>query len=67
MTPRLHLHVPTYEELSYRELILSQPETMAYNRGYNLNFRGYHKDTGCIDFPQTKWDDWYDFWIKKYM
>lgn len=36
----LTLHIPSLEELSYREKLLSQPETMAYNRGYDLPFEG---------------------------
>ena len=60
---RLHLHVPEYEELNYRQKILSQPQTMSYNRGYDLNSPGYDKATGCIDFPQSSWKDWYHSWI----
>jgi diamine N-acetyltransferase len=63
MIQKLHLHVPSYEELNYKELILSQPETMNYNRGYDMNISGYDKITGCIDFPQTEWESWYNFWI----
>ena len=46
---RLELYVPTIEELDYRQKIMSDPETMSYNKGYDLDFDGYHKDTGCID------------------
>ncbi len=60
---RLHLHIPEYEELNYREAILLQPQTMNYNRGYDLDSSGYDKTTGCIDFPQSRWKDWYNFWI----
>ncbi len=44
------LHIPSLEELSYREKLLSQPETMAYNRGYDLPFEGYDRTTGCVAF-----------------
>lgn len=27
---------------------------MAYNAGYDVNFDGYHRDTGCIDFSEEK-------------
>ena len=54
----LTLHIPSLEELSYREKLLSQPETMAYNRGYDLPFEGYDRTTGCIAFPREKWAEW---------
>ncbi len=60
---RLSLHVPTFEELDYRAKIMSDPETMAYNRGYDLDFKGYHKDTGCIDFPESERRGWYEYYI----
>ncbi|MBQ6466267.1 MAG: GNAT family N-acetyltransferase [Oscillospiraceae bacterium] len=59
---RLLLHVPFFEELSYRQRLLSDPETMAYDRGYEA-FDGYHSDTGCIDFPESAWRDWYDWFV----
>ncbi|MBS4538491.1 hypothetical protein GOQ27_08445 [Clostridium sp. D2Q-11] len=50
MKKRLFLHVPSFEELEYRQKILAQPNTMAYNRGYNLESDNYDNKTGCIDF-----------------
>lgn len=32
---------------------------MNYNKGYDVSYEGYHKDTGCIDFPKNKWKSWY--------
>lgn len=60
---KLFLHVPAYEELSYRQRLLSDPETMAYDRGCEPGFDGYHPDTGCIDFPESAWRDWYDWFV----
>ena len=60
---RLELHVPTIEELDYRQRIMSDPKTMSYNKGYDLDFDGYHKDTGCIDFPESEWLDWYEYFV----
>jgi diamine N-acetyltransferase len=60
---RLELYVPTIEELDYRQKIMSDPETMSYNKGYDLDFDGYHKDTGCIDFPESEWLDWYEYFV----
>lgn len=42
---------------------MSQPDTMNYNKGYDIWFEGYHKDTGCIDFPQNKWTEWYSYMV----
>lgn len=56
-SPRLALHVPRLEELDYRQRLMQDPETMSYNKGYDLDFAGYHKETGCIDFPKSEWAD----------
>ena len=63
MKQRVSLHIPEYDELWYRQKILAQPETMNYNKGYNMDFKGYHKDTGCIDFPEMEWSVWYDCFV----
>lgn len=63
MNSKISLYIPSIEELSYRQSILMQPETMDYNKGYDLNFFGYYKDTGCIEFPKEQWLKWYNFWI----
>ena len=60
---RLELHVPTIEELDYRQKIMSDPETMSYNKGYDPGFDGYHSDTGCIDFHENEWQDWYEYFV----
>ncbi len=31
--------------------------------GYDLDFAGYHRDTGCIDFPKDQWAKWYDCFV----
>ncbi len=60
---RLCLHVPNLEELWYREKFMSDPATMDYNRGYDLDFAGYDRETGCIAFPEETWAEWYDWMI----
>lgn len=35
----------------------ADPETMAYNAGWDVRYPGYHPDTGCIDFPESEWAD----------
>lgn len=60
---RLRLHTPAFEELWYRPKMMSDPETMGYNAGYDLDLIGYHRDTGCIDFPEEKWQGWFERFI----
>lgn len=57
------LYTPTYDELWYRQKLLSDTETMSYNKGYDLGFDGYDNNTGCIDFPKNRWQSWYDYFI----
>ena len=59
----IELYVPELPDLWFREKLLSDPETMSYNRGYELGFPEYHNDTGCIDFPKENWDGWYRKWV----
>ena len=47
---------PKLEEYGYEQKLMSDPQTMDYNAGYDMDFEGYHKDTGCIDFPKEKWE-----------
>lgn len=61
----LILHVPSFEELKYRQLILSQEDTMSYNKGYNLGIENYNNETGCIDFSRKYWSEWYSKWISE--
>lgn len=39
---------------------MSDLNTMSYNAGYDVSYDGYHYDTGCIDFDNSKWGTWYD-------
>ncbi|WGX77729.1 GNAT family N-acetyltransferase (plasmid) [Paraclostridium bifermentans] len=61
----LILHVPSFEELRYRQLILSQEDTMSYNKGYNLEIENYNNKTGCIDFSKKYWSEWYSKWVSE--
>ncbi|MBQ2061618.1 MAG: GNAT family N-acetyltransferase [Oscillospiraceae bacterium] len=53
---RLELHVPQPDELWFRQKILSDPATMAYNAPW-------FPPDGCIPFPESAWDDFYAKWI----
>lgn len=60
---RLCLHVPELNELWYRKKLMEDPETMRYNRGYDLDFAGYDKGTGCIAFPEEEWESCYNYFV----
>ena len=49
----LILYKPKYEDLWFRQLMLSDEETMSYN----------HTWGGIIPWPEREWKDWYDYWI----
>ena len=51
----ISLYIPELDDYWYEEKIESQKETMSYNAGYDVSYYGYHYDTGCIDFPSSRW------------
>lgn len=51
----LELHRPALEELDFRQRLLRDPETMAYNHAYG----------GVIAFPRESWEDWYARWVEQ--
>lgn len=55
----MELVIPKLEEYKYEQYLESDPDTMSYNAGYDVTYPGYHYDTGCIDFPQSKWKETY--------
>ncbi|MEG2789190.1 MAG: hypothetical protein RR942_15360 [Romboutsia sp.] len=61
----LYLHVPSFNELEYRQKLLSQEKTMSYNKEYNLEIENYNNKTGCINFSKKYWDEWYAKWISE--
>ena len=63
MNESLSLHIPACDELWYRQQLMQDPGTMSYNKGYDLNFAGYDKATGCIDFPREDWADWHAYFV----
>ena len=60
---KLELYIPKLPDLWFRQKMLSDPETMSYNANCDVSWDGYHRDTGCIDFPESAWGDWYGYWI----
>ena len=60
---RLYLKVPTKEEVFYRQKWLKNPQTMSYNAGYDLDLKGYNKNTGTINKNDDEMLEWYQSWI----
>lgn len=60
----IHFHVPEVGELWYRKRLLSDPDTMSYNKGLDMGFEGYDRETGCIDFPEERWREWHRYWVQ---
>ena len=52
----IKLYVPKLEDYWYEQKLLSDPDTMSYNSGYDVSYDGYNYKTGCIDFPESKWE-----------
>ena len=53
----LKLVKPNLEDYWYEQKLQSDPKTMNYNAGWDVNYYGYHYDTGCIDFPEERWKE----------
>ncbi len=51
----ISLYVPKLDDYWYEEKLLSDPETMEYNAGYDVSYNGYDYQTGCIAFPKDNW------------
>jgi RimJ/RimL family protein N-acetyltransferase len=50
----IKMYIPKYEDLWFREKMMSDQETMSYNHAWG----------GTIPFPESKWRNWYEKWIK---
>ena len=60
---QLELYVPKLEDLWFYQKMMSDPETMSYNANWDVEYDGYHRDTGCIDYPDEVLPDWYEGWV----
>ena len=43
-----------YEDLWFRKMFMSDATTMSYNHAWG----------GIIDFPESDWADWYNYWVR---
>ena len=50
---KLSTYIPKYEDLWFRQMMLSDEQTMSYNKSWG----------GVIPFPKEKWESWFDHWI----
>ena len=55
----IELIKPKLNQYYYEQKLEEDPNTMSYNKGYDVSYFGYHYDTGCIDFPKGKWKETY--------
>ena len=62
---QLELYIPKLEDLWFYQKMMSDPETMSYNAGWDVDYDGYHRDTGCIDYPDEVMPTWYENWVGK--
>lgn len=54
------LVIPKLKDYSYEQYLLSDPKTMDYNAGYDIESTHYHFNTGCIDFEERDWKEQYN-------
>lgn len=59
----IKLYIPKKTELDFAKNILKDPATMAYNKGYDLDFPGYDKESGTITLSDKYWEKWYDLYF----
>lgn len=61
----IYLKVPTIDELHYRQEWMKDPKTMSYNAGYDMDLKGYDKETGTITRTDEEMIIWYNNWVNK--
>ena len=49
----IRLIKPEFKELSFRQKLIGDAETMAYNKKWG----------GAVAFPPEKWSQWYECWV----
>ena len=52
----LSLYIPKYDDLDFRQKLLSDPDTMSYNAKW-------FPPDGCLVIKKKKWQNWYDTWV----
>ena len=54
------LKVPRKDQLFYRQDWMNDPETMEYNAGYDMELKGYERQSGTISKTDEEMLEWYD-------
>lgn len=60
---KLELYIPEFQDLWFMQKMTSDPATMSYNAGWDVSYDGYHRDTGCVDYPDDVLPGWYADWV----
>lgn len=60
---KIKLVIPKIEELYYRKKLLEDKDTMSYNKGFDLDIKGYDKETGIIIKTDEELEQWYYKWV----
>ena len=63
--PNIYLKVPSINELHYRQEWMQDPKTMSYNAGYDMDLKGYDKETGTKTKTYEEMITWYNNWVNK--
>lgn len=53
----LELYIPKVGDMWFAQRMQEDPDTMAYNAGWDVSYPGFHPETGCIDLPESAWAD----------
>ena len=61
----VYLKVPNIDEMFHRKNWMKDPKTMAYNAGFDINLKGYDKNTGVIVKTNEEMINWFNNWIDK--
>ncbi len=61
----IYLKVPNINELHYRQEWMKDINTMSYNAGYDMDLKGYDKETGIIAKTDEEMITWYNNWTNK--
>lgn len=61
----IYLKIPTIDELHYRRDWIKDPKTMSYNAGFDVELKGYDKNTGTITKTDEEMINWYNNWVNK--
>lgn len=62
---KIYLKIPNIDELHFRKEWMEDPKTMSYNKGFDMDLKGYNKETGTITKTDEEMISWYNNWIGK--